>query len=85
MRYTVSLSKRAAKFLEGLRDRSLYERLRAAIDGLAANPVPPGSKSLTGREGFRVRVGDYRILYTVDGGKLLVCIIEIGNRRDIYR
>ncbi len=85
MRYTVSLSKRAAKFLEGLRDRSLYERLRATIDGLAANPVPPGSKSLTGREGFRVRVGDYRILYTVDGGKLLVCIIEIGNRRDIYR
>ena len=46
---------------------------------------PPGSKSLTGREGYQVRVGDYRILYTVDRGELLVCVIEIGNRRDIYR
>lgn len=82
---TVLLSKRATKFLDGLRDRALYERLRAAIDALADDPVPPASKSLTDREGFRVRVGDYRILYTVDVGKLLVCIIEIGNRRDIYR
>ena len=82
---TVLLSKRAAKFLEGLRDRALYMRLRAAIDALAHEPVPPGSKSLTGREGFRVRVGDYRILSTVNRGKLLVCVIEIGNRRDIYR
>lgn len=49
MLYTVSLSKRAAKFLEGLRDRTLYERLRAAMDSLATNPVPPGSKSLSGR------------------------------------
>ena len=82
---TVLLSKRAAKFLEGLRDRALYVRLRTAIDALADDPVPPGSKSLIGRDGFRVRVGDYRILYTVDHGTLLVCIIEIGNRRDIYR
>lgn len=85
MPYTVSLSKRAAKFLEALRDRSLYGRLRAAIDALASDPVPPGSKALTDRPGFRLRVGDYRILYTVDGGRLLICIIEIGNRRDIYR
>ena len=85
MRYTVSLSKRAAKFLEGLRDRVLYGHLRTAIDALADDPVPPGGKALTAREGYRVRVGDYRILYTVDGGKLLICIIEIGNRRDIYR
>ena len=85
MPYTITLSKRAAKFLESLRDRALYGKLRAAIDALADNPVPSGSKSLTGREGFRVRVGDYRILYIVEHGRLLVCVIEIGNRRDIYR
>lgn len=82
---TVLLSKRAAKFMAGLRDRALYGKLRAALDALALDPIPPGCKSLTDREGFRVRVGDYRILYTVDRGKLLVCVIEIGNRRDIYR
>jgi mRNA interferase RelE/StbE len=85
MSYTITLSKRAAKFLESLRDRALYARLRAAIDDLAHDPVPPGSKALKGSDGFRVRVGDYRILYTVEHGRLLVCVIEIGNRRDIYR
>jgi mRNA interferase RelE/StbE len=85
MPYTITLSKRAAKFLESLRDRDLYSRLRIAIDALAQDPAPPGCKSLKGCDGFRVRVGDYRILYTVNHGQLRVCVIDIGNRRDIYR
>ena len=60
-------------------------RIYAAIELLQENPRPPASIKIQGSEFFRVRVGDYRILYSVENQRLLVLIIEIGHRREVYR
>ena len=83
--YTVCLDPDAEHFLDKLRDRNLYRRLRAAVDSLALNPRPPGCKKLRGRLGYRVRVGDYRIIYRVLDDRLIITVIAIGDRKDIYR
>jgi mRNA interferase RelE/StbE len=56
-----------------------------AIARLAENPRPPGAKKLTAREGYRVRVGDYRILYQVDDEAKMVTIYRVMARGDVYR
>jgi len=61
------------------------DRIAAAIDGLAINPRPTGSVKLAGRDDFRLRVGDYRIVYPVDDAEDLVIIARIAHRRDVYR
>jgi mRNA interferase RelE/StbE len=63
------------------RDRG---RIQAAISLLARDPRPPGARPLRGRDGLRVRVGEYRILYTVEDRVLLVVVVTLGNRRDVY-
>jgi mRNA interferase RelE/StbE len=61
-------------------------RLLAAIAALAETPRPTGSIRLAGPEGFRrVRVGDYRIVYLVEDRVLLVCVVRVGHRKDVYR
>ena len=61
-------------------------RLFAAITALADTPRPPGSIRLQGSEGFyRIRVGDYRIIYLVEDDVLLICVVRIGHRKDVYR
>ena len=61
------------------------DRVNSAIAGLADNPRPPGAKKLTDREGYRVRVGDYRILYQVDDEARTVVIYRVMGRGDVYR
>ena len=85
MAYTVSVLPAALKALQEIptKDR---ERIRSKIDGLAENPRPPGVKRLKGDEGYyRIRSGDYRILYLIVEAKLLVLVVKIGNRRDVYK
>jgi mRNA interferase RelE/StbE len=61
-------------------------RVNAAILALSEDPYPPGSKKLQGEEDlYRVRVGDYRVLYRVEDERLVVLVVNIGHRRDIYR
>ena len=60
-------------------------RIVGVIDLLGDNPLPPKALKLRGREGYRIRVGDYRILYTFDGKVMAVLIIKIGHRKDVYR
>lgn len=60
-------------------------RIQGAIALLAVDPRPPGARALKGRPGFRVRVGDYRILYTVQGTVLLIVVVTMGDRREVYR
>ena len=60
-------------------------RLRGVIALLAANPRPPGAIPLKGRDAYRVRVGDYRIIYTIQEGALIVVVVALGHRRDVYR
>jgi mRNA interferase RelE/StbE len=56
-----------------------------AIDGLAVNPRPPGAVKLAGRDDFRVRVGDYRVVYAVDDSERLVIVARVAHRREVYR
>jgi mRNA interferase RelE/StbE len=62
------------------------KRLATAIVALADTPRPPGSKRLRGPDGFhRVRVGDYRIVYLVEDRVLLICVVRVAHRKDVYR
>ena len=63
----------------------MEERIRGAIALLAHQPRPPAARPLTGRPGWRVRVGDYRIIYTIHDEVLLVVVVTLGHRRDGYR
>jgi mRNA interferase RelE/StbE len=60
-------------------------RIQGAIALLAQDPRPPGARTLQGRPGLRVRVGDYRITYTIQDDVLLVVVVTLGHRRETYR
>ena len=81
--YRVELRPAAARALHKL-DPPAQRRVRGAIALLAQDPRPPGARALQGRPGLRVRVGDYRIVYTVEDDVLLVVVVRLGHRRDVY-
>ncbi len=60
------------------------ERILARIDSLTEDPRPAGCVKLTGEEIYRIRVGSYRVLYKIEDAILLIVIIKIGHRRDVY-
>lgn len=65
-------------------DPPVQKRLHAAIALLAQDPRPPSSRPLKGRPGYRVRVGDYRVIYTIHDDVLLIVVVTVGHRRDVY-
>ena len=83
-RYKVELSDVAKKDLAGL-DGQIQRRVRLAFSVLGKNPRPPLAKKLKGQKGYRVRVGNYRIIYKIFDEKILVLVVRIGHRRDIYK
>ena len=84
MSYAVFLQPRAAKSLSKL-PRDLQIRIKDVIVGLGATPRPRDATKLAGdRETWRVRVGDYRVLYVPDDRKRSVLVTVIGHRRDVY-
>ena len=85
MSYSVIIENRAQKEFFKLPEH-YTAAARAAIDALAGNPRPHGVKKLAGsKDGYRVRFGDYRILYTSDDKRRLVTIYRIRNRKDVYQ
>lgn len=83
--YEVQIARRALRVLATL-PRKEQQRVRAAIDLLADNPRPPGCTKLSGEDSaYRVRVGVYRIVYEVIDDQLLVHVVRIGHRREVYR
>ncbi|MEA3459768.1 MAG: type II toxin-antitoxin system RelE/ParE family toxin [Chloroflexota bacterium] len=84
MSYTLLILRRAQKELAQLPSMA-YERVKAAILKLGENPRPRGCRKLAGREGWRIRVGDYRVIYEVDDERQTVTVLHIGHRRDVYR
>ncbi len=83
-RYRIEVRPAAARALRNL-DPSVRPRIQGAIALLAEDPRPPASRPLRGRPGYRVRVGDYRIIYTVADDVLLVVVVTLGHRRDVYK
>ncbi|MEW6469119.1 MAG: type II toxin-antitoxin system RelE/ParE family toxin [Bacteroidota bacterium] len=81
--YRIAIQKKALKTLAEIPE-PYYGKIKAAILALAFNPRPPGYKKLKGRRGYRVRVAHYRIIYEVFGRILLIEVIAIGHRKDIY-
>lgn len=83
--YSILVTKSAEKSLSAIpqKDRN---KIVEAIQGLASNPFPIGCKKLAGEEhAFRIRLGNYRIIYDVQGMKLIILVLKIGHRKDIYR
>jgi mRNA interferase RelE/StbE len=81
--YAVKISKKAEKQLDKMQDNIAAPVLQA-IGSLAENPRPFGYRKLKGRDAYRIRVGNYRVIYDILDAVLVVEIIEVGNRKDVY-
>ncbi|MFC3088226.1 type II toxin-antitoxin system RelE family toxin [Tabrizicola soli] len=85
MTYRVELSPEAKKNLRRIRDRRLHDRLVAAIDELGTDPRPPGCLKLVGEVNqWRVRVGDWRVVYLIEDGRLVVLVVRVSPRGGAY-
>ena len=83
--YAVSFRRSADKDLQKL-DIKLQRRVLRAVEPLAQNPRPDGCRKLQGSDdAYRIRVGDYRVIYTVDDEVLIVAVERVRHRRDVYR
>jgi mRNA interferase RelE/StbE len=83
MNYRVFILPKAQRELERL-PKETYERIKAAILALAQNPRPPGCKKLSGRDYWRIREGDYRVIYEIEDGAKNVTVLRVRHRRDVY-
>jgi len=85
MAYTVIVLRPARKALEEL-DDTTYRRVQSAIDQLSENPRPHGCEKMAGeKDHWRIRIGKYRVVYNVEDGRLLVLVIRVAHRREVYR
>ena len=82
--YSLVIKKSAERELRAL-PKADVRRVTERIRGLAPNPRPPGNEKLSGQERYRIRQGDYRIVYAVDDEGHAVEIVKIGHRREVYR
>jgi mRNA interferase RelE/StbE len=83
--YTVHWARKTVKQL-GKLDRTAQKKIILAVTKLADNPRPHGAKSLVTRPGeYRIRVGDYRVVYEIHDDRLVVLVVAVAHRREIYR
>jgi mRNA interferase RelE/StbE len=82
--YSVFFLPRAEREFAAL-SKSDFERVKRAIDGLIENPRPVNCQKLKGRDGWRIRAGNYRIVYDIDDSIRSVTVVNIGHRREVYR
>ncbi|MCB5275851.1 hypothetical protein BJG92_03405 [Arthrobacter sp. SO5] len=82
--YRIELRPAAVRALKKVRPED-RERIQGAIALLGQDPRPPKAIALSGRPGYRVRVGDYRIIYTIQDDVLLIVVVTLGHRRDVYQ
>lgn len=84
MAYEIVIQASASKALRNL-DRVPRRRVAAAIDALASDPRPHGYKPVVGQpNAFRIRVGDWRVLYEIEDDKLLILVVKIAHRSTVY-
>jgi mRNA interferase RelE/StbE len=84
-RYTVEFARPALREFQNL-PRPAQERVAPRIDALAGDPRPRGAKMLKGQPDlYRIRVGDYRVVYAIRDDRLVVLVVRVAHRRDVYR
>ena len=84
MNYAIEILRSAEKQLAAI-DRQDQPRIIDSIRALAEEPRPSGCKKLTGRSAWRIRIGVYRVIYEIHDSRLLVLVVVVGHRREIYR
>ena len=82
--FSIELSTSARKSLKKLSEKDQV-LVYTVLETLQSNPTPPKSLKLRGRDGYRIRVGDLRIIYAIQRGKLIVLVLDVGHRGEIYR
>jgi len=83
-RYEVRFRKSVSKDLDPIPKKDV-QRIITAIGALADDPRPPQSRKLSGSEKYRLRCGVYRVLYEIQDDVLVVCVVKVGHRKDVYR
>jgi len=84
-RYRLLIKASAAKELKAVPNKKDRQRVVKRIQGLEENPRPRGSHKLSGRERYRIRQGPYRIVYSIEADELVVYLVKVGHRKDVYR
>lgn len=84
MKYTIELSGEAKRFLKKIH-LSDKQKILAKLKLLSSNPLPNGCIKFKGCEFYRIRQGDYRIIFSINNQKLIILILDIDHRKDIYR
>lgn len=84
MKYTILIEHYAQKQIQKL-DKKAIPIIKSTISSLADNPRPLGYKKLKGENAYRIRVGVYRIIYEIEDDRIVVIIVSVGHRKDIYK
>ena len=82
--YSLVVKKSAERELRAIPKTDL-RRITDRLRGLSSNPRPPGSEKLSGHDHYRIRQGDYRMVYAIDDATRVVTLVKVGHRRDVYR
>ena len=83
-KYKIVFRKSVARDMRGIPSRDL-RRILKTIDSLSGDPRPAGAERLSGQERYRVRQGNYRIIYEINDKEVIVIVVKVGHRRDVYR
>ena len=83
-KYKVSIKRSAVKEIEAIPQKKERQRIIRCIGQLANNPRPAGSKKLSGNDRYRIRQGSYRIVYGIEDNELIVVVVRVGHRKDVY-
>ena len=84
-RFEILIKRSAAKEIETISRKKDRQPIVRKISQLAENPRPPGYQKLSGRDRYRIRQGSYRIVYSIEDDRLMVYVVKVGHRSDIYR
>jgi mRNA interferase RelE/StbE len=84
-KYKIQIKPSAAKELEAISQKKDRQKIADRIRALSEDPRPPGCQKLSGQERYRIRQGWYRIIYTIDDQQVIIVVVKIGHRKDIYR
>jgi mRNA interferase RelE/StbE len=83
--YKLLIKRSAVREIEAIPTKRDRQRVVARIRALASDPRPPGCQKLSGAEKYRVRQGRYRILYSIEDDRLIVIVVRVAHRKDVYR